>query len=108
MEQTNAKRLARSIRRLLSSLDTDTKCYRYQHDPEFEGVKAYLINKANQLDPDRAIPQAKEDPMIDPGTGIRLTPSPNGESCLGNGMWPELECCCDECDYYLICFPEHG
>ena len=37
-------------------------------------------------------------------TGIELTP---GEPtvCLGNGE-QNFECCCDECDYYLICFPE--
>ena len=25
--------------------------------------------------------------------------------CLGNGE-QGVECCCDECDYYLLCFPE--
>ena len=25
--------------------------------------------------------------------------------CFGNGEY-EFECCCDECDYYLLCFPE--
>ena len=35
-------------------------------------------------------------------TGIELTP---GEPtvCLGNGE-QGFECCCDECDYYLLCF----
>lgn len=37
-----------------------------------------------------------------------LTPSYHGEDCLGNGEHPEYECCCDECDHYLICFPEYG
>ena len=38
-------------------------------------------------------------------SGIELTP---GEPtvCLGNGE-KGLECCCDECDYYLLCFPEY-
>ena len=37
-------------------------------------------------------------------TGVELTPgAPN--SCLGNGK-QGFECCCDECDYYLRCFPE--
>ena len=37
-------------------------------------------------------------------TGVELTPGePAG--CLGNGE-QGFECCCDECDYYLICFPE--
>ena len=37
-------------------------------------------------------------------TGIELTP---GEPivCLGNGE-QGFECRCDECDYYLLCFPE--
>ena len=37
-------------------------------------------------------------------TGVELTPGePN--VCLGNGN-QGFECCCDECDYYLLCFPE--
>ena len=37
-------------------------------------------------------------------TGIELMP---GEPtvCLGNGE-QGFECCCDECDYFLLCFPE--
>ena len=37
-------------------------------------------------------------------TGVEITP---GEPpfCLGNGE-QAFECCCDECDYYLLCFPE--
>ena len=37
-------------------------------------------------------------------TGVELTP---GEPavCLGNGQ-QGFECCCDECDYYLLCYPE--
>ena len=37
-------------------------------------------------------------------TDIELMP---GEpiACLGNGEQC-FECCCDECDYFLICFPE--
>lgn len=44
--------------------------------------------------------------VFDSGEGIILTPSFHGESCLGNGDHPGLECCCDECDFYLYCFPE--
>lgn len=39
-------------------------------------------------------------------TGTPLTPSDQGKDCLGNGERPEYECCCDECDYYLHCFPQ--
>ena len=37
-------------------------------------------------------------------TGIELTPGkPN--VCFGNGE-RGFECCCDGCDYFLLCFPE--
>ena len=37
-------------------------------------------------------------------TGVELMP---GEPtvCLGNGE-QGFECCCEECDFYLLCFPE--
>ena len=37
-------------------------------------------------------------------SGVELTP---GEPavCLGNGE-QGFECCCDECDYFLLCFPD--
>ena len=37
-------------------------------------------------------------------TGTELTP---GEPtvCLGNGE-QGFACCCDACDYFLLCFPE--
>ena len=38
-------------------------------------------------------------------TGIELTPG-NPAVCLGNGE-QGFECCCDECDYFLRCFPEY-
>ena len=37
-------------------------------------------------------------------TGIELTPG-EPSVCLGNGE-RGFECCCDECDYYLLCFTE--
>ena len=37
-------------------------------------------------------------------TGVELTPG-KPAVCLGNGELG-FECCCDECDYYLLCFPE--
>ena len=36
-------------------------------------------------------------------TGVELMPGEPGV-CLGNGE-QGFECCCDECDYYLLCFP---
>lgn len=38
-------------------------------------------------------------------TGVELTPG-NSTVCLGNGE-QGFECCCDECDYFLLCFPEY-
>ena len=37
-------------------------------------------------------------------TGIELMPG-EPSVCLGNGE-QGFECCCDECDYYFVCFPE--
>ena len=36
-------------------------------------------------------------------TGVELTPGEPAD-CLGNGE-QGFECCCDECDYFLLCFP---
>lgn len=35
-----------------------------------------------------------------------LTPSYHGELCCHNGDNPDYEIACDECDYYLGCFPD--
>ncbi len=40
-------------------------------------------------------------------TGVELTPC-NMTSCLGNGEYFDengnlIECCCDECDYLILC-----
>lgn len=43
--------------------------------------------------------------LTDP-TGTKLTPSWHGQKCKGNGEHPGVECCCDECDFYLACFPD--
>ena len=37
-------------------------------------------------------------------TGVELMPG-EPDVCLGNG-YQGYECCCDECDFYLLCFPE--
>ena len=37
-------------------------------------------------------------------TGVELTPG-DPAVCLGNGE-QGFECCCDECDYFLLCYPE--
>ena len=37
-------------------------------------------------------------------TGIELSPG-NPTACLGNGE-RGFECCCEECECFLLCFPE--
>lgn len=43
-------------------------------------------------------------------TGVELTPGKptqykgNGKTKNKNGKL--IECCCDECDYFLLCYPE--
>ena len=50
----------------------------------------------------------EKEKIIDP-TGIELKPG-EPEICSGNGEHVDengelIECCCDECDHYLKCFP---
>lgn len=45
-------------------------------------------------------------------TDVMLTPG-NMEKCLGNGEHLDkkgnvIECCCDECDYLLLCLKNAG
>lgn len=44
--------------------------------------------------------------MITDVTGIVLMPGNRGVDCLGNGVHPEIECCCDACDYMQCCLAE--
>ena len=39
-------------------------------------------------------------------TGATLTPG-KPEKCQGNGEHKDFECCCDECDWFLLCFHEY-
>ncbi len=41
--------------------------------------------------------------MIQDVSGTLLIPGNFGNDCPGNGRNPEIECCCDECDYMLCC-----
>ncbi len=52
----------------------------------------------------------RRDKIIDI-SGVTLTPSYKGEKCKGNGShetWSGklIECCCDECDYFMYCFEQ--
>ena len=44
--------------------------------------------------------------MIVDVTGIELIPGNQGKDCPGNGRNPIIECCCNECDYFLCCMDE--
>ena len=51
--------------------------------------------------------------MIIDITGIELIPGDNGKNCPGNGKQVDalglaIECCCDECDYFLCCSETHS
>ncbi len=45
--------------------------------------------------------------MIIDITGTQLIPGNNGDDCPGNGLYPDFECCCNECDYMLCCLETH-
>ena len=45
--------------------------------------------------------------MIIDVTGTILIPGNDGRDCPGNGLHPDIECCCDECDYMMCCLDEH-
>jgi hypothetical protein len=44
--------------------------------------------------------------MIIDVTGTKLIPGNHGKDCPGNGEHEGIECCCDECNYMLCCFPQ--
>lgn len=86
--QVDIEAATKELRRCLHVI-SESKPYRNRHSEE---CRVYI--KAELL------------PKSDPSTGIVLTPSFHGEQCQGNGEHPGVECCCDECDQYLTCFPE--
>lgn len=43
---------------------------------------------------------------VDAPNDSPLTPGNHGKDCPGNGNHPGYECCCDNCDHFLVCFPE--
>lgn len=83
----------------------DGKCLGFAVPAELqESYRAFLEEeKKNDF---AALCRPKADDLIDP-TGILLTPSLHGKDCLGNGEHTGIECCCDECDHFLTCFPEY-
>ncbi len=50
--------------------------------------------------------------MIIDGTGVEIIPGERGVHCPGNGNKKDsqgkpIECCCEECDYYMCCSESH-
>ena len=46
-------------------------------------------------------------------TGTKLVPGNGGKDCPGNGEHYDetgqcIECCCDECDYFLDCMESYA
>ena len=66
-----------------------------------DGVEAMVVSFKNLVNDVYAKDISRK--IIDV-TGVELTPG-EPDVCLGNGE-QGFECCCDECDYYLLCFPE--
>lgn len=62
---------------------------KYYDEPESEVAKNIRIALGDELN----------------STNVTLTPSSNGNDCIGNGEHSEIECQCDECEHYLYCFP---
>lgn len=89
-----AKAAGELMAAMMKSLPAPEDCH-HEFSPEFEEKMAALL----------AAPE--QDPYLDP-TGVRLTPSYHGKDCLGNGNHPGGECCCDECAWYLECWPDWG
>ena len=77
----------------------------YLQSEERYGTWDELITEAcKRLVAEKAGVSPEDLPLIDP-TGAKLLPG-EPRICQGNGEHPGFECCCDECDYYLACFPE--
>lgn len=45
--------------------------------------------------------------MLTDITGTLLIPGNLGRDCPGNGENPDVECCCEECDYMVCCIEAH-
>lgn len=106
LKHTSTEQLDRQLQELLSAELTDLVA---------EQVRKILKElRSREPEPTPAELQAMwptymrltyPEPILDPATGTMLQPSCHGKECLGNGTWLGYECCCDECDYYLDCFP---
>ena len=64
---------------------------------------AFLLGRTFCMVMEKSIRKDIPEKVIDI-SGIELTPG-EPDVCLGSGD-RGFECCCDECDYYLLCFPE--
>lgn len=70
-----------------------------------EKLKAAMIDAAI-LRAEETITGETIEVDVDP-SGTPLAPG-HPKICLGSGTFPTFECCCDNCDHYLKCFPAAG
>ena len=67
-----------------------------------EAVRRGTVRDAEPEHKDIDMPPVKRDP-----SGTLICPG-HPKLCLGSGDFaPLFECCCDECDSFLKCYPEH-
>ena len=64
------------------------------------------IMKIYRLKEGFSVPENDADEYFDPYVKVVLKPSYHGQDCPASGDDPAVECCCDECNYFLACFPD--
>lgn len=88
-------------------LDWDLCCLSCSHDAECSEIGGRQEGRGYGA---ACVPGLTEPPHYErrQGQGAPdpdLTPSYHGRDCLGNGSHTDIECCCDECDYLMVCYP---
>ena len=79
------------------NVDEDSPIW-YEDDKCVGEVKLHEDTEDDQENDD--IPEV----FIEDCTGAILAPG-RPQECEGNGENPQYECCCDECDYLMLCKP---
>ena len=79
-----------------------------ESDPEEIASHYELYKRIDLLEEDtviRSMVYVNEDP-VSADSYDELTPSYHGEKCLFNGEHEGYEITCDNCDFYMECFPD--
>ncbi len=67
-----------------------------------KAAETYVDPDVDKITAGIEVPALERDP-----SGTPICPG-HPKMCFGSGDFaPMFECCCDECDYYLACFPEY-